>query len=131
MPPVVRAELADQLLARAEAGGVELLGLHGLLSRVTRAVLERALGEEMTKLRMAMSRAAGGQRRCLCAVVGPADDPAGEVVQDDRAVQLALAVGCSVTSMTHSGSGAGVDTLTIRDGRVSAIRTLIAPRSDA
>jgi transposase-like protein len=45
---VVSPELADQLLARAEAGGVELLGPDGLLSQVTKAVLERALGEEMT-----------------------------------------------------------------------------------
>jgi putative transposase len=47
-PVVVGPELADQLLARAEAGGVELLGPDGLLSQVTRAVLERALAEEMT-----------------------------------------------------------------------------------
>ena len=47
-PPLVGPELADQLLARAEAGGVELLGPDGLLSQVTKAVLERALGEEMT-----------------------------------------------------------------------------------
>jgi len=33
-PPVVDPELADQLLARAEAGGVELLGPDGLLSQV-------------------------------------------------------------------------------------------------
>ena len=45
---LVGPEPADQLLARAEAGGVELLGLDGLLSPVTRAVLERALAEEMT-----------------------------------------------------------------------------------
>jgi putative transposase len=48
LPPVVSPELADQLLARAEAGGVELLGPDGLLSQVTKAVLERALAEEMT-----------------------------------------------------------------------------------
>ena len=47
-PPVVDPELADQLLARAEAGGVKLLAPDGLLSRVTKAVLERALAEEMT-----------------------------------------------------------------------------------
>ena len=48
-PPagVVDDQLADQLLARAEAEGVELLGPDGLLSQVTRAVLERALGEEL------------------------------------------------------------------------------------
>jgi len=44
---VVDDRLADQLLARAEAEGVELLGPEGLLSQVTRAVLERALGEEL------------------------------------------------------------------------------------
>ena len=48
-PAVIDPELADQLLARAEAGGVELLGPDGLLSQVTKAVLERALGEEMTE----------------------------------------------------------------------------------
>jgi transposase-like protein len=47
-PMLIGPELADQLLARAEAGGVELLGPDGLLSRVTKAVLERALAEEMT-----------------------------------------------------------------------------------
>ena len=44
---VVDDRLADQLLARAEAEGLELLGPEGLLSQVTRAVLERALGEEL------------------------------------------------------------------------------------
>ena len=40
--PVVDPELADQLLARAEASGVELLRLDGLLSQITKAMLERA-----------------------------------------------------------------------------------------
>jgi transposase-like protein len=47
-PPVVDEQLADQLLGKAQAGGVELLGPDGLLSQVTKAVLERALAEEMT-----------------------------------------------------------------------------------
>ena len=47
--PVVDAELADELLARAQSDGVELLGPDGLLSQVTKAVLERALGEEMSQ----------------------------------------------------------------------------------
>jgi transposase-like protein len=47
-PPLVGPELADELLGRAQAGGVELLGPDGLLSQVTKAVLERALAEEMT-----------------------------------------------------------------------------------
>ena len=47
-PDVVDPALADALLARAEAEGVDLLGPDGLLSQVTRAVLERALGEELT-----------------------------------------------------------------------------------
>src|SRR5690348_17893095 len=46
--PLVDDELAGQLLGKAQAGGAELLGPDGLLSQVTRAVLERALAEEMT-----------------------------------------------------------------------------------
>jgi transposase-like protein len=46
--PLVDEELADQLLDRAQAEGAELLGPDGLLSQVTKAVLERALAEEMT-----------------------------------------------------------------------------------
>jgi hypothetical protein len=46
--PLVDDELADQLLGKAAAEGVELLGPDGLLSQVTKAVLERALAEEMT-----------------------------------------------------------------------------------
>ena len=49
MPPLVDAELADELLARAQTEGVELLGPDGLLSQVTKAVLERALAEEMSE----------------------------------------------------------------------------------
>jgi putative transposase len=47
-PPLVDAATADELLARAQAEGVELLGPDGLLSQVTKAVLERALDEELT-----------------------------------------------------------------------------------
>src|SRR5215470_9260136 len=47
-PPLVDEELADQLLGKAQAEGVELLGPDGLLSQVTKAVLERALAEELT-----------------------------------------------------------------------------------
>jgi len=46
--PLVDDELADQLLGKAQAEGAELLGPDGLLSQVTKAVLERALVEEMT-----------------------------------------------------------------------------------
>src|SRR5690349_22407499 len=46
--PLVDDELADELLGKAQAEGVELLGPEGLLSQVTKAVLERALAEEMT-----------------------------------------------------------------------------------
>jgi putative transposase len=46
--PLVDDELADQLLGKAQAEGVELLGPDGLLSQVTKAVLEPALAEEMT-----------------------------------------------------------------------------------
>src|SRR5437868_3222133 len=48
-PPLVDEELADQLLDKAAAEGVELLGPDGLLSQVTKAVLERALAEEMSE----------------------------------------------------------------------------------
>jgi hypothetical protein len=48
-PPLVDDQLADELLARAQAQGAELLGPNGLLSQVTKAVLERALGEELTE----------------------------------------------------------------------------------
>ncbi len=47
-PALIDEQLADQLLGRAQAEGVELLGPDGLLSQVTKAVLERALAEEMT-----------------------------------------------------------------------------------
>src|SRR2546430_14384796 len=47
-PPLVDEQLADELLGKAQAEGVELLGPDGLLSQVTKAVLERALTEEMT-----------------------------------------------------------------------------------
>src|SRR5215467_6547271 len=47
-PPLVDEELADQLLGKAQAEGVELLGPDGLLSQVTKAGLERALAKEMT-----------------------------------------------------------------------------------
>jgi putative transposase len=46
--PLVDEELADQLLGKAAAEGAGLLGPDGLLSQVTKAVLERALAEEMT-----------------------------------------------------------------------------------
>jgi transposase-like protein len=46
--PLIDDELADHLLGKAQAEGAELLGPDGLLSQVTRAVLERALTEEMT-----------------------------------------------------------------------------------
>jgi putative transposase len=45
---VIDEQLADELLGKAQAEGVELLGPDGLLSQVTKAVLERALAEEMT-----------------------------------------------------------------------------------
>src|SRR5690242_1418271 len=38
----------EELLGKAQAEGVELPGPDGLLSQVTKAVLERALAEEMT-----------------------------------------------------------------------------------
>jgi putative transposase len=46
--PLIDEQLADQLLGKAAAEGVELLGPDGLFSQVTKAVLERALAGEMT-----------------------------------------------------------------------------------
>jgi hypothetical protein len=47
--PLVDEQLADQLLgAQAPAQGVELMGPDGLLSQVTKGVLEPALAEELT-----------------------------------------------------------------------------------
>jgi putative transposase len=46
--PLIDEELADHLLDKARAEGAELLGPDGLLSQVTKAVLQRALAEEMT-----------------------------------------------------------------------------------
>jgi putative transposase len=49
-PPrrLVDDQLADDLIAQAQAEGVELLGDGGLLQQMTKAVLERALAEELT-----------------------------------------------------------------------------------
>jgi len=46
--PLVSAEVLDELMARVDAEGAELLGPDGLLNQVTKAVLERALDEELT-----------------------------------------------------------------------------------
>ena len=46
--PLVSEEMLDGLMARVEEEGAELLGPDGLLSQVTKAVLERALDEELT-----------------------------------------------------------------------------------
>ena len=45
---LVDGETLDALLERAHGEGVELLGPDGLLGQLTKAVLERALGEELT-----------------------------------------------------------------------------------
>ncbi len=45
---VVPPELVDQLMAKVDAEGLELLGPNGVLAEVTKAVLERALDEELT-----------------------------------------------------------------------------------
>jgi transposase-like protein len=45
---VIDDELVDRLLAQADADGAELLGPEGLLTDLTRRVLERALDEELT-----------------------------------------------------------------------------------
>jgi putative transposase len=46
---VVDAALAEELIERAREQGIELLGEHGLLRQMTKAVLERGLAEELTE----------------------------------------------------------------------------------
>ena len=46
--PLVSDEVLDELLARADGQGTELLGPDGLLNHLTKAVMERALDEELT-----------------------------------------------------------------------------------
>lgn len=46
--PLVSEDVLDELMERVEAEGAELLGPDGLLSQVTKAVLERALDEELS-----------------------------------------------------------------------------------
>jgi hypothetical protein len=41
--------LAEELLARAKEEGIDLVGPEGLLTRVTKNVLEAALGAELTE----------------------------------------------------------------------------------
>ena len=47
-PRLVDQDLADRLLAQAQDSGVELLGEGGLLSQMTKAILERSLTVELT-----------------------------------------------------------------------------------
>lgn len=46
--PLVTEEVLDGLMARVEEEGADLLGPDGLISQMTKAVLERALDEELT-----------------------------------------------------------------------------------
>jgi transposase-like protein len=46
--PLVPEDVLEELLDRVDAEGAELLGPDGLLSQVTKAVLERAMDEELT-----------------------------------------------------------------------------------
>lgn len=46
--PLVSEEVLDGLMSRAEAEGAEPLDPDGLLPHVTKAVLERALAEELS-----------------------------------------------------------------------------------
>src|SRR5512141_1757558 len=47
-PQFLDAEQAEALIEQARQQGVELLGEGGLLKQMTKAVLERALAEELT-----------------------------------------------------------------------------------
>jgi hypothetical protein len=46
--PLVPDDVLNELMDHVDAEGAELLGPEGLLSQVTKAVLERALDEELT-----------------------------------------------------------------------------------
>ncbi|MEA2001709.1 MAG: transposase, partial [Actinomycetota bacterium] len=46
--PLVPVEVLDGLMAQVESEGAEVLGPDGLLSQVSKAVLERILNEELT-----------------------------------------------------------------------------------
>lgn len=46
---VVPPALIDELMAKVDAGGLELLGPDGVLADITKAILERALDEERTE----------------------------------------------------------------------------------
>ena len=48
-PRLISEEQAEALIAQAREQGVELLGEQGLLRQMTKAVLERALAEELTE----------------------------------------------------------------------------------
>lgn len=45
---VVPDDLVDQVMAKVDAEGLELLGADGVLAQLTQAVLERALDDELT-----------------------------------------------------------------------------------
>src|SRR3954466_10755670 len=47
-PRLIGEEQAEALIAQAREHGVDLLGEQGLLKQMTKAVLERALAEELT-----------------------------------------------------------------------------------
>ena len=48
-PRLISEEQAEALIAQAREQGIELLGEQGLLRQMTKAVLERALAEELTE----------------------------------------------------------------------------------
>src|SRR5215510_16329824 len=83
--PLLDEQVADQLLGKAAAEGVELLGPDGLLSQVTKAVLERALAEEMTGASV-MSDFVREKwpRMFACAWIGPARFPGPRGAGEDK-----------------------------------------------
>src|SRR5215813_14055303 len=84
-PALVDEQLADQLLGKAAVEGVELLGPDGLLSQVTKAVLERALAEEMTGASV-MSDFVREKwpRMFACAWIGPGRFPGPRGAGEDK-----------------------------------------------
>lgn len=47
-PRLVDQDLADRLIAQAQADGIKLLGEGGLLKQMTKAILERSMAIELT-----------------------------------------------------------------------------------
>ena len=69
LTPLVPVEVLDGLMAQVEAEGAELLGPDGLLSQVSKAMLERVLDEELTD-HLGYGKQSSAEERSGCENVG-------------------------------------------------------------